>query len=553
MNHQNAGTNRPITILLTGATSGIGLALARQYQTQGARLLAVGRRALAELDGDLFTASNYCALDLAKPSAAASLSEWLAEHDVQALDLVLHNAASGYIGRLADQSPNNIQELLNLNLYAPLLITHRLQQLVAAENGKFAYIGSVVDSLPAADYAVYAATKAAIAAFVRNFQIELEALNSPIHAQLIRPGATRTAMHSKAGAAPGRFNYARFAPPEQVASQIHAALATSQRTSTLGTGNRLIHWACRMLPGLALAATARSPHTRQAGEALLSEKSVEAASPHCVITGAASGIGRSLAMAFARAGYRITAIDVDREVAMRTQAELINGGASARFIIGDLGRQSELPNMVELLRQRGPIDCLIHNAGINSVGPFLMGNIEDQMAVLNVNLAAPLLLNAELFHQRLLAPGASLLFLSSLSHFVSYPGAAVYAATKSGLHAYAAALRAALQPHGLHVLTVYPGPTRTDHARRYSPDNRRENHRMHPDKLAGYILRAVQQKHHQLIPGSLNGAAALLGTLLPAAMEKLMRKTLLEPMLLQLPCQPKFTDSLGEHARKELL
>lgn len=91
-----------------------------------------------------------------------------------------------------------------------------------------------------------------------------------------------------------------------------------------------------------------------------------------------------------------------------------------------------------------------------------------------------------------------MVFVSSLAHFVSYPGASVYAASKDGLAAYARSLRVA-EP-ALHVLTVFPGLTRPAHARRYGPDNSREARRMPPEKLAELIYRAVQRRQKVLIP-----------------------------------------------------
>ncbi|MEZ4606833.1 MAG: SDR family oxidoreductase [Deinococcales bacterium] len=57
-----------------------------------------------------------------------------------------------------------------------------------------------------------------------------------------------------------------------------------------------------------------------------------------------------------------------------------------------------------------------------------------------------------------LSKGSSLIFISSLAHFVSYPSASSYAASKTGLAAYARSLRIQLAPQGIHVLTVFPSP-----------------------------------------------------------------------------------------------
>ena len=170
---------------------------------------------------------------------------------------------------------------------------------------------------------------------------------------------------------------------------------------------------------------------------------------------------------------------------------------------------------------------LVHNAGINCVAPFARSDLARQQAVLDVNLRAPLQLTAALLRADKVARGGTLVFVSSLSRFVSYPGAAVYGASKDGLASYARSLAVALAPQNINVLVVYPGPTRTAHARRYSPDNRREARRMPPEVLAAAIYRAVERRQRTLIPGFGNQVFAFVGRWLPAPVEWAMKKTLL--------------------------
>jgi hypothetical protein len=109
-----------------------------------------------------------------------------------------------------------------------------------------------------------------------------------------------------------------------------------------------------------------------------------------------------------------------------------------------------------------------------------------------------------------------------LSRLLSYPGAAVYAASKDGLASYARSVGVALASPGIHVLTVYPGPTRTAHARRYSPDNSREARRMAPDVLAAAVVLAVQRRRRVLVPGLGNQLFAVVGRWLPPLAEWVM-------------------------------
>ena len=246
---------------------------------------------------------------------------------------------------------------------------------------------------------------------------------------------------------------------------------------------------------------------------------------HAVITGAAHGIGQALAHRFAQAGYAITGVDIDAAGAAIVEREL-----AARFVIADLCSEMSIAQVLPELTQGKAIDVLIHNAGINAVGRFSEISIETHERVIAVNFYAPMLLTAALLKAELIANGASIAFISSLSHYTSYPGAATYAATKSGLASYARSLSIALAPQNIHVTTVFPGPTRTAHARRHSPHNTREEKRMPPEKLAHHIFRGLKKKKHLIVPGATNRILALLGKWCPPLMAYAMRKVILEKL-----------------------
>jgi cyclic-di-GMP-binding biofilm dispersal mediator protein len=152
-----------------------------------------------------------------------------------------------------------------------------------------------------------------------------------------------------------------------------------------------------------------------------------------------------------------------------------------------------------------------------------------QEKVFAVNLVAPILLTRELSGRRLLASGCRLGFVSSLSHFVGYPGSAVYAATKSGLASFAESLSVVGREYGFSTTTIFPGPTRTRQAFENSPDNSREHRRTDPDVLAEAIVRAMMRRKPTLIHGFGNRAAAELGLRFPRLTDSLMRRALLKP------------------------
>ena len=182
----------------------------------------------------------------------------------------------------------------------------------------------------------------------------------------------------------------------------------------------------------------------------------------CVITGAASGIGAALAEVF-KQDYDIIGIDRDFANAKKVMDDL-GATVHVHFVIEELSSKAGQERVMKELEHED-VALFIHSAGINAVAPFGRSDLQTQIAVLDVNFCAPVMLTKTLLSRHILKRGSAIIFVSSLSHFVGYPGASVYGASKDGLTSFARSLSAALHPEGIHVMTVFPGPTRTPHAR----------------------------------------------------------------------------------------
>ena len=496
------------TIVITGATDGIGLALARQYYAAGAQLFLVGRRDLAELTSEpFFTPTTYCQVDLADPDCASAVSAFLQAQAAPPIDELILNAGLGYTGPLPDQPPAALAELLAVNVRAPLALTHALAGGQLAPAAHIVFISSVVVGWPAPNYAAYAASKAALDGFVRSLQLEWQ--DRPVTIQLIHPGATRTGMHAKSGLDLSQMKPDRFMPAEEAARRIRRLIEQGRPEASLGFLNTLIYRSGRWLQPL-LEARPNPRATHPPGR--------------CLITGFGAGIGQALAQQYSQAGYAIVGVDNDGAAAAATADAIRAAGGRCQVIVADLSQTVGCQAVLDDLAGDEPLAVVIQNAGISAFGHFEKMAWSGQEKVLALNLLAPLWLTAGLLAAELIRPDANLLFLSSLSHHTGYPGASVYAATKDGVAHFARSLGAA----GWRTLTIFPGPTRTEHARRYSPDNSQEGRRMLPATLAAHIWRAQQRRARRLIPGVSNKVLALIGRLAPRLMGAMMRRLLYE-------------------------
>lgn len=188
---------RPHTIVITGATDGIGLWLAKSYASRGHSILATGRRAIAD-DAAFFGEPNiaYVRADQMSPDdAAAGIASAMARLGWEKLDLGILNAGLGWAGDPANEPVEEIERQIAVNFTSNVLITKALAPWLFVDHGRLAIIGSTAHK-GAKGFATYAATKAAMAGFAKSLRSEWKGRAS---VSLIHPGPTRTAMHDKAG------------------------------------------------------------------------------------------------------------------------------------------------------------------------------------------------------------------------------------------------------------------------------------------------------------------------------------------------------------------
>ena len=219
------------TVLITGATDGIGRALAEIYRAREDRLVLVGRRAMDSLECELYSEEDYCEVDLSEEDCAGKVCSFLKSRKIDSLDLSIQNAATGHYGPVADQDVANIREIVAVNLLAPLRLTHALIPYVNNGNGKHVLIGSIAHAFPCPDFAVYAATKEALDVLGRNLRVE-----GDVNVQVIHPGATQTGIHRKAGWTNEESR--AFPPATRVAGGIARAIDGRRSVMTIGPGNK---------------------------------------------------------------------------------------------------------------------------------------------------------------------------------------------------------------------------------------------------------------------------------------------------------------------------
>jgi NAD(P)-dependent dehydrogenase (short-subunit alcohol dehydrogenase family) len=198
---------------------------------------------------------------------------------------------------------------------------------------------------------------------------------------------------------------------------------------------------------------------------------------HLLITGASQGLGRQLAIDFAREGAEAIGIVARREDGLEEVRERVREVAPATrlLIIGaDLGLQDEIERVVAAVLNDfgGRLDVLVNNA--SALGPTPMPYLldyplEDFRNVLNVNLIAPFLLIKKVL-PAMIEHGGSIINVTSDAGVVGYPGWGAYGISKFGLEGMSQTWAAELEESGVRVNWVDPGEMNTEMHRMAEPE-----------------------------------------------------------------------------------
>lgn len=184
------------SVLVTGASSGIGAAMARQFAAQGARVALVARRRerLEALAAEIAQAGwpepVVIEADLCAPGACAQVIEQVTAQ-LGPLEVLINNAGVGYAGAFANLEPEQIEQMLELNIRALVRLTHLvLPSMLERRQGWIMNVASVVGHVPFACMPVYAPTKSFVVGFTDALWAQTR--GTGVSVTCLAPGTTRT-------------------------------------------------------------------------------------------------------------------------------------------------------------------------------------------------------------------------------------------------------------------------------------------------------------------------------------------------------------------------
>jgi 3-hydroxy acid dehydrogenase/malonic semialdehyde reductase len=179
-----------------------------------------------------------------------------------------------------------------------------------------------------------------------------------------------------------------------------------------------------------------------------------------LITGAASGIGRAIAKALAKAGYRVVLADLDLAGATELAKSLGDRAIGLQLDVTDRARVDDLPNLIPTAFR--PIDILINNAGHDIGGRtrFDLGKADDWSSIIDTNLNGLMRVTRAILPGMVQRNSGDIVNISSISAIRLVPDMAAYTASKAGVRAFTDILRGDLAETAIRVTEILPGPPR---------------------------------------------------------------------------------------------
>ena len=229
-----------------------------------------------------------------------------------------------------------------------------------------------------------------------------------------------------------------------------------------------------------------------------------------VVTGAASGLGRDIAVALARKGFQVLVADLDMKEAAITSKMVEQAGGAGEVYRCDVTRAEEVQAMADhVFSSWGCLDLLVNNAGVAAAGVVGDMPIEDWHWLMDINLWGMVYGCHAFIPSMKKARRGHIVNVASAAGIVSLPEMACYNVSKAAVISLSETLRGELAPFGIGVSVVCPSFFNTNLLRdmRYCDEFQCsfahaafDNARMTSEDIAGLVVKAYEKNHLYVVP-----------------------------------------------------
>ncbi len=180
-----------------------------------------------------------------------------------------------------------------------------------------------------------------------------------------------------------------------------------------------------------------------------------------VITGASSGVGKSLAIQLSDAGYRVVLAARSEDKLNAIAEEIQSKGGDSLVVLTDVSQPEQINNLKDRALEYGDVSVVINNAGLGKFSKVEDVAIEDWDRQLDVNLRASFLVSQAFIPGMKQRLNGTLAFMNSVAGKKGYAHSAAYVASKYGMRGLADSLREELREDNIKVISIHPGAVDT--------------------------------------------------------------------------------------------
>lgn len=240
-------------------------------------------------------------------------------------------------------------------------------------------------------------------------------------------------------------------------------------------------------------------------------------SRYALVTGASRGIGQTFARALAARSWNVIAVARTRDRLDRLARDLTSTfGVRAEAIALDLIAPGAAGELARQVSERDlDVDLLVNNAGHGDRGSFLKLSQDDQSNAIRLNTLALVELTHQFLPAMIARRRGAVINVSSTAGFQPMPYAAVYAATKAFVTSFSIALAEEVRAQGITVVTLCPGPTRTETAAGKISHSKFPGGLQPAEEVVEEALRRMELKGGLVVPRVINKVMAFSNRLMP--------------------------------------
>lgn len=236
-----------------------------------------------------------------------------------------------------------------------------------------------------------------------------------------------------------------------------------------------------------------------------------------IITGASSGIGRALALEFAGGGFHVLLTGRNNQALAQLAGECASKfHVRTEIVPAELSSPESTDQLIAAIAdQPRRYEVLVNNAGFGVHGDFSQTEIENEIALVNVQLGAALKLTKAVLPGMIARRNGRILNVGSVYCYAPVPFQSVYSACKAFLLSFSAAIRSELSATGVTVTVFCPGITQTEFRARAGIAEKDRNSGMTAEAAARIAYRETMRGKDVVIPGMANRLFVCLAKLLP--------------------------------------